>query len=332
MKPFNQLTAAGRTRRLRQMALQALTHYALPVARLTPVTMNFNSIFRIVTTDGRRFALRINYPGERNELDIASEMAWLDAIRHDTELSVPEPLMTRNGRFVVTVQTPGVPEPRHCVIFSWLNGRNIGRQRSPRIMRQLGNVMAQLHNHAEQFTPPARFTQKRYDEAFYFGTPAPIFSDEPDPLFTPERRHLLRQATERVTAYLEQLYTRPGQLFLHADMHGYNAKIHRGTLQLFDFDDSMWCYPVQDVGISFYYLSTADDFTAVRRAFRQGYEAERPWPEQFPGEIDLCRAHRTLDLLSFLIKERETPEFKGVLDRYVPRAVNSLQSWLETAV
>lgn len=331
MKPFHTLTTRGRNGRLRQMAQVALQEYDLDVARMSLLSTSFNTIFRLDTTDGQQYVLRLNYPGERQRIDIYSEMVWLAALRRDTHLAVPLPLPTRQGDLMTTVTTPGVPQPRHCAIFGWLNGRTVGRRKSPTTFHKMGAAMAQLHNHAATFQPPTPFSQRDYSTVWHFDTPHLIYDDAPHPLFTPERRHILRATAQRVGYYLEQLYQDDnGRYFLHADMHTANVRLHQGHLQILDFDDTVWCYPVQDIGIALFYSRTHPRYTDLLAAFKAGYQQQRPWPEAFPDEITYTIAQRTLDLISFMIHERDNPEFAGALERYVTTHVPHLQSWLQT--
>src|SRR5262249_42727453 len=79
VKAFAELGQAGRTARLRRMALLALAGYDLDVAALRPLSTHFNAIFRIDLTGGGRAVLRINRPDNRSLVDIRSELTWLDA-------------------------------------------------------------------------------------------------------------------------------------------------------------------------------------------------------------------------------------------------------------
>jgi len=124
MKPYSTLTVRGQARRLRVLALNALTHYALDVACLRLVSNDLNGIFRIDTSDGRKFILRVTLPEGGHILDhVAAEMDWLTALARDTNLSVPCPLPAKDGNMVVEASAVGVPQPRLCVIFSWVPGK-----------------------------------------------------------------------------------------------------------------------------------------------------------------------------------------------------------------
>ena len=107
MKDFEELTNRGRARRLRRLALSALADYDLPIARFRLVTNSFNGIFRLDTAMGEKYIVRVCLPEERFLVEIQSEMAWLAALRRDTDLAVPEPVPTRTGALVTTATAPG---------------------------------------------------------------------------------------------------------------------------------------------------------------------------------------------------------------------------------
>lgn len=329
MKSFNQLTLQGRIRRLRQMAWKALAQYDLEVEKMFVLSTGFNTIFGLNLANKKRAVLRINYPNQRSYIDIRSEMEWLAALAKETDIAVPAPFASRNGELVVTVETSGVPEPRQCAIFTWLNGRHLNQNPSLKTIQKMGAVMARLHNHAETFQPSHPFSTIKYDKAWHFGDAAPIFATEADPVFTPKRRAILQAAAKRVQLFLDQLYQdESGLLFLHADLHFWNVKLNKGEIQVLDFDDTMYCYPVQDIGISLFYIERQQQ--GVREAFKSGYAQFRLWPVHSDSEIDTIIAQRTLDLLSFLIVEADNPEFAGAIDRFLNGRLPFLEQWLQS--
>ena len=78
MKSFRNLTELGQARRLRPLAWNALQQYDLEVARLHLVTNDLNCIFRIDTTQGEKYILRVTLPeGGHTRDHVAAEMDWL---------------------------------------------------------------------------------------------------------------------------------------------------------------------------------------------------------------------------------------------------------------
>ena len=329
MKPFAALAQAGRTARLRRLALGALASYDLPVVSIRPLSTHFNAVFRVDTAAGERAVLRVNRPGNRSLVDVRSELVWVDALARDTDLTVPAPIRTRDGALATTVAIPGVPEPRHCALFRWINGRGVADRPFPRLLFALGAAMARLHDHAGGFAPPPGFTTRRLDAAWTFGRPARLYDDGPDDIFTSEHRAILRAGAARVEAVLADLYADPAELrFLHGDLHLGNVKATPAGLAILDFDDCTWGYPVQDVGVSLFYLEYHPAYHDLRAAFTRGYESVRPWPEAREGQVDACIAARWFDLISLVCSSGD-PSDADYLPGLLAKGIPQLAAWLE---
>lgn len=325
MTAFDQLTHHGQVKRLRHAALAALDHYDLEVARLSLIQHAYNTLFEIRTPDGTRYALRVNGASQRSLGEIRAEMAWLHALAHETDLHVPEPLPTRAGGLVTTVEATGVPEPRHVAIFSWMDGRHQRHAPSPALVRRMGATLATLHIHAETFQLPADASLKRMDAVWPFGTPDKIYGADHE-WFPPERRALFQQAAEVVSSTLERVYQAPdGLRILHADLHLGNVKVQAGQLRVFDFDDCALGLPVHDIAISLYYLQYAPNFPTNRAAFLEGYQQVRPLPDFEP--LETLIAARELAVMNYLLQS-SNPQLQQATPFMLQHATRRLQAWL----
>jgi len=136
--------------RMRRVAVQALDAYPLADPVLRFVAHGEDTTFRVDATapDGRdRFLLRVHRPARHGrDVDpaaaVGSELAWLAALRADTDLTVPEPLRTIRGNLTTTATSAGVPEPRVCSVLRWMDGRVHAAAPRPVHLRRLGGVMA----------------------------------------------------------------------------------------------------------------------------------------------------------------------------------------------
>ncbi|MCP4517153.1 MAG: phosphotransferase, partial [Delftia sp.] len=169
MKRFQDLTPGGQFRRLRRLAQTALEAYDVQVTSLLPLQHWLNTTFRIETSQAARYALRIHRPNFQTPAMIRSELLWLTALCQETDLQVPEPVLARDWALLTTVSMPGVPEPRHCVLFHWVQGRFRHTRRSATALGRVGAFMARLHLYAESFTSPAGFARQRWDHAGLMG-------------------------------------------------------------------------------------------------------------------------------------------------------------------
>jgi Ser/Thr protein kinase RdoA (MazF antagonist) len=331
MRDFYELTNRGRAMRLRNVALAALKRYDLEVNRVRLLSNEFNGIFRVDTVDGQKYVLRVCLPeGGHSLSEIRSEMMWLAALRRDTVLGVPEPFATREGEWVTTIETDGVPEPRHCVVFGWVPGPDLAERLTLENARKLGELAGQLHNHAATFSPPGGFWLKTADSIFPFGEPVVLFDADFRRFLPPGRLGVFQRTLQRAEAVIDRLYAdRGGLCVIHNDLHQWNVKVYQGKLYALDFEDLMWGFPVQDIAITLYYLQGDEAYPALREAFAQGYTNHNRWPERGPGEIEALMAGRALDLANFVLQD-PNPEWKDAAPVFLERTENRLQAYLDS--
>ena len=300
---------ASRTRRLGRLARRALAAYDLSVLRLSALAVNQNWMYRLDAADGRRFVVRVNRPGMRAALDIASEMHWLAALRRDTDLLVPLPLADRAGGYVqVLADDEGTA---HAVsVFSWIEGATVGDTVRPATARAMGAALGHLQDHADRFRPPSPFTDSRLSSVWTFGhRPAELADDAPPhPWFPRERAALIDRTAARVQERIDALQAdRAALRFLHIDLHSANVKRvpgDAGRLALLDFDDRRWAHPVQDVAIALYYMWVRPDGPALWDAFGAGYAAVRGDVPADRATLETLVAGRQVDLLAFVLEAR----------------------------
>ena len=322
MKSFRNLTELGQARRLRPLAWNALQQYDLEVARLRLVTNDMNCIFRIDTSQGEKYILRVTLPeGGHTHDHVAAEMDWLRALAHDTDLSVPRPWAAKDGSLVVQAEAPGVPEPRLCAIFSWVPGSDLAEHLTQANMAKLGELMARLHQHALTYQPPPGIDLLRFDRVFPFPEPVLLFEPRFADLFPPERCSIFRESIDWVQAAIDRLKASGEPMrILHNDLHQWNVRIWRGRLSPIDFEDLMWGWPVQDIATTLYY-HLDDTFIARQAAFQQGYTRILPWPERYPGEIGAFLAAQAMMLANFILTDPnpswsiQAPEFVARIEK-----------------
>ncbi len=305
MKPYYALTVRGQARRLRPLALAALRQYPLDVTRLSMVTNDFNGIFRVETRDSQKFILRVTLPqGGHDRVHVAAEMAWLEALSYETELSVPRPVLAKDGSLVVEAADAGVTEARLCAVFSWVPGTDLARHITTGNIAKLGELMAKLHVHSFGFRPPPGLSLLSFDRVFPFPEPVVLFEQRYASLFSTELRQIYEQSADWAQQAVDRLIASEEPMrILHGDLHQWNVRIYRGVLSPIDFEDLMWGWPVQDIATTLYDLLRLDEYQALRSAFLQGYAQVSPWPERYPGEVDAFMAARALGLANFVLND-----------------------------
>lgn len=262
---------------LRQVATAALGRYSLGDGRLTLIAHDENTIFRHDSADGRHL-VRVHRPhrhgrGVDSVAAIRSEIAWLRAIRGDTELAVPEPISADGGEPTVTVTAAG--RTRVCSVLGWMDGRIFETSARPVHLGRLGEAMACLHDQADAWRPPSGFLRIRWDHETFFGN-VMVYGDRPAAECWELLPEWLRTRFMAVGERMADLI--PGASdtgLIHADLHLGNALFHQGTVKLIDFDDCGTGPRLYDLAVALWELRDRADYPAFRDALLSGYRARR---------------------------------------------------------
>ena len=301
-KPFGDLTELGQARRLKPMAIEALASYDFKWTQLRLISNGWNCVFRVETPEGPR-VLRITRPVPGAiDRSVSSEVEFMTALAADTGLTVPPVLPNRDDGLVTMASAAGVPEARECVVFGWLGGPDLSAHRSPKTWASLGELMARMHGFAREWTPSDRFSAPVFDSIMPYGDPLLVFKSDRGEL--QDLMGLLREATDATTARILALDGSAQRIVVHGDLHQWNVKIKHGVLSPFDFEDILWAVPILDVATSLYYVRDREDYLELARAFKSGYERQRPWVEREPGEIDRLMFARSLLLLNAVLLDQ----------------------------
>ncbi|MBN1875969.1 MAG: phosphotransferase [Anaerolineae bacterium] len=308
MKSFDTLTYQGQVRRLRCLARVALDDYNLNVTQYRLIFHGENTTFRIIASDTRdldtdaayvpsHFLLRIHRPGYQNQDSILSELMWLAALR-DAGVIVPEPMRTQTGTLLTIAQAPGVPTPRVCSLLRWIKGRFIGTPR-PHHFEALGRLMAQLHEHAAHWQPPAAFARRHWDWQGLFGDNAG-FNLSPDSvwdLIPTAYRDLFWRVAEQTRQVMEQLGKNQDEFnLIHADLHLGNILFSNRQAYPIDFDDCGFAHWVYDFAVVLGEYLDRSEWPTLRDALLRGYSQLRPLPQQQLAYLRLFMAARQVSL------------------------------------
>ena len=156
-----------RFRRLHRLAAAALGRYDLPAgAEAHLVNVSENATYRIDApgTD-EKWALRVHRDGYHGRGAIASELAWLTALREDGAVLTPTPIAGLDGELIQLVADDAPARPRHVVLFAWEEGTEPdAREQNLRgRFEVLGETAARMHLHVRGWARPAGFERFTWD-------------------------------------------------------------------------------------------------------------------------------------------------------------------------
>ncbi len=307
MQAFETLSQPEQLLRLQHIVEQILPLYGLQAASCELLQYEDNAVYRLVAPTGAELVLRISATEGHSAATQLSEAQWLLALRHETDLLVPGPMLNLEGAPVTTIEMPEVAGPRHCVLFSWVPGEPPTQEMSPKAVAHIGAFTARLHRHAEHFIPSADFVRPRWNWQHVCGPASTVGSSNNDAALTPKQQALLAAARTSLQTELHALGTSPEHWgLIHADLHRDNILLQDEQVGVIDFDDCGWGYYLLDVASvldSFRRRVVTDPraYPAVREAYLAGYDQIRRLPDQLDAQLATFKALRDLVTLNFIL-------------------------------
>ncbi|HKE66766.1 MAG TPA: phosphotransferase, partial [Micromonosporaceae bacterium] len=294
---------------------------------------------RVDTADGGRYLLRVHRPRRHGRAvdsaaAIRSELQWLAALRADAGISAPEPVSTRDGNLTSTASVAGVDEPRICSLLRWMDGSIRTESQRPAHLRRLGALMAQIHSHADTWSPPPGFVRIKWDWETFFGdtmeyggvTAAACWDLLPDNV-----RHVFDRVAERMAIVMAALGESPDAFgLIHADLHLDNALFTRDDVRPIDFDDCGFGHRVYELAVPLWEIRDRDDYPEFRAALLDGYAQHRDIPaEQLSCLDDYIAARQVAFALWFVGTAQVNPAFAAELDEVLDFSVTLIPPLLD---
>ncbi len=301
MKPLDQLTANGRLRRMATLAHAALAQYPITVERCELFARDTNLIYRVRASDGQHYALRLASPGWRIPEDLQAEAMWLEALAAQTDIPAPRIIRSKQDERMIAISNDGVPTPHQATLTTWLPGTLLGKQLTESNLEKMGDLFARLHIHGKQWQPPAGFTTRRFERMLSRGEPDILLDEAHQFIYNAHTLEILRDTRQRVdTAYTA---LDPNDLrVIHCDLWHDNIKVHRGQLQPFDFEDTVWGYRLHDIAMAMLDLAEVvepDRYALLFTAFQRGYTRQLDWPA---GDLMILQLGRMLWRLNWIAR------------------------------
>ena len=311
MSSFEELSHDQQLRRLRSMATAALAHYDLP-AGATPSLINIseNATYRIDDpATGDCWALRVHREGYHTPNAIASEIAWLTALREDGAVITPTAIAGKDGELIQSVSVSALPRPRNVVLFQWEEGEepNEAEQDLRGPFEVLGEITAKMHRHVRQWTRPANFERFTWDFETSLG-PTPHWGSWRDGMgLTPEIEAHFARTVERIGERLERFGKGPERFgLIHCDMRLANLLLDGATTKVIDFDDCGFSWFLYDCATTVSFFEHNPEVPDLLAAWVRGYRRVTDLPEEDVAEIETFVMLRRLLLVAWIGSHSQT--------------------------
>ncbi len=313
---FGDLSIEQQVETMMPLARRIIHGFDLGECELESINHEFNSTFKVTASNGERFALRINVNSKRTLPNLRAEIFWVVQLATVEGLTVPVPIKNRSGEYISTAWHPMLERNLHAVLFSWLEGEELGDEPTEEMMRATGRAMARMHAASRDTDLPEDASLPIVDDVFWDNGD----SIEPSDFVTTEEKAIIAKAVEKIEAITRDLYSRNRPQLIHADIHPWNVMWQGSDVAIFDFDDCVIGLPVQDIAVTLYYNDTDEQDAA----FLAGYQELAPLPEFTHDEMSALKLQRRIVLLSYIL-ETENPEHRAMVPEYLAKTIKRIE-------
>ena len=304
------MTAEALLEDIAEVAEAALARYGISGSP-PPVLVNVseNATYRVEDSErGARYALRVHRDGYHSLNAIASELAWMRALRNDGAAITPRPVAASDGTLIQSIAHPRLPGPRHVVMFDWESGiepsetDDLGSG-----FAILGETAARMHRHARAWRRPAGFERFTWDFATSLGA-EPHWGSWRDGIAVDPRTCFL---FERTVALIERRLERFGKTadrfgLVHADMRLANLLIDGATVKILDFDDCGFSWNLYDAATAVSFFEHDPHVDELLAKWCEGYRGVAVLADIEEAEIPTFVMLRRLLLVAWIGSHTET--------------------------
>ncbi len=255
-----------------QLARKALATFGLESSSLRLLSRRRKLVFRVEAEHGR-WALRI-CPPEKDRKALMRELLWLVAITLDTDLGVPEPVLTPAGELFGKVSMPGLSGFHPFSLFRWVRGQTVD-QLSETHYEALGRFTGTLHRHAQSFDWPVELAA---DRTWLDRLPERILCGRWMKTADRDRIDTVCEALpalQRVLQTIGQGRAVVGPV--HGGLFGRHLLFHQEEARAIDFESVHWNYYAYDIAVSLRRMEAATSEEQIQ-AYLRGYTRIRPLP------------------------------------------------------
>jgi Ser/Thr protein kinase RdoA (MazF antagonist) len=324
--------------RVRGCARDALAAYddVGPAASVELLNVSENATFLVTDPDAGPSVLRVHRLGYHTEPEIASELAWMDALRAEAGVRTPRVRPAAGGRRVVTVAEPGGAAERYCVRFEFLPGTEPGGSADDPALTsthfaELGEVTARMHRHAREWSRPAWFTRFHWDYPAAFGQQARWGRWQDGIGVGPSELEILTRLDEALRARLRAFGTGPDRYGLvHADTRLANLLVYDGSVSVIDFDDSGFSWYLYDLGTAVSFFEHEPVVPALVDSWLEGYRRAGRLSAEDQAEIWTFIMMRRLLLVAWIGSHRAVDIAAELGAGYTQGSCDLAESYLST--
>jgi Ser/Thr protein kinase RdoA (MazF antagonist) len=317
---FFDLPVEEQQKSLTTFAAELLKGYGINDAKVSCINFEFNATFAVESDSGIKYALRININSTRTVENMQAEVQWVRHLNRTSGINTPTPIATLKDQYIVSGLHADSGQTLYGVMYSWLEGEEIGDEPTMEQLHEVGRAIARLHQESADFVLTGDNALPTFND-FFWSTEDFLFSEKSE--LSDQDRDLLEQARDVIMRYTDELYQNSPVHIIHADFHGWNLMWNEGQLSIFDFDDCGFGVEAQDLAVVLYYLDTPEQDAALLN----GYKSIKPLPAYSELAMKALLLQRRLLLLNYLF-ETKNQEHKEMLPAYLKKSLERVSTFL----
>jgi len=332
MAAFDDLPHEAKLECLRELAVAALANYGLAGAS-PPVLINLseNATYRIDDpASGNRFAMRVHREGYHSKNAIASELAWLQALRNDGVVITPIPVPGKDGDLIQSVGHPAMARPRNVVLFKWEAGIEPSeKDHLTEKFKILGEVTAKMHRHSRGWRRPKNFERHVWDFSTSLGD-RPHWGPWRDGMgLDAAKEKLFADAVGLIERRLARFGQGPERFgLIHCDMRLANLLVDGDTVKVLDFDDSGFSWHLYDAATAVSFFEHEPHVPELMEAWVEGYRRVHELPAEDEAEIPTFVMLRRMILVAWIGSHSETDLAQSMGVAYTETTVGLCEDYL----
>ncbi|BBY74917.1 aminoglycoside phosphotransferase [Mycolicibacterium parafortuitum] len=314
------------------VAEKALAAFDLPQgSALRLLNLSENATYAVEEPGcGHRSILRVHRKDYHRVDQIESELMWLDALRRDSDVTVPTVIPAHDGRRVVTVQHGG--DERYVVHFEMVPGAEPDEDTvTSTDFHTLGCITAALHDHARSWQRPAGFSRFAWDWEHSLGD-NPRWGRWRDAVGVGEHEAaVLSRAEALLHRRLTEYGTGPDTFGLvHADLRLANLLVDDDTITVIDFDDCGLGWYFYDFGTAVSFFEDHPSVPEWQDAWVTGYRTRRTISSSDEDMLASFILLRRLLLLAWMGTHSHSKESQAISVTYAAGSCKLAEQYLSS--
>ncbi len=301
-----------------------------PGAEITLLNVSENGTFRIDDPVQGRSVLRVHRTGYHAREAIASELAWIAALRGEGIVRTPAFVPSPRGEDVVLVRLHS-GEERYVVRFEWVDGVEPTEDRLAADFERLGAIAARLHEHARSWQRPEGFTRFVWDFDTSLGEQGHWGRWQDGLAVGPKEVDVLGRCADLLRRRLAAYGTGPDRFGLvHADMRLANLLVKGDDVTVIDFDDCGLSWFMYDLGSSLSFIEHEPYVPELVDSWVRGYRAVAPLSDADEAELPTFIMLRRLLLVAWIGSHSSTETAQAMGEEYTATSCRLAEHYLTT--